>query len=138
MASVAVVSVEEKEDVTPYNEKASKVVGAFSDMLLRTLQRYNKCSNPVTRHLLFVNALLSMTDIVQVIASSNEEKLTRVAEGKMEAASKIFNECCNNLIEFIEQPDLGPDANFGRNVMRVSEKSFDEVAKKVEGKDQGL
>lgn len=104
-------------------ERSRKISDTVLSILENNFSRSKKLRDPVTRHIVFLEKLLMIQDVV--LAGLNNFGTTEDQEERVRNLAKEINDEIGSLIDWIQQPIYSPDHPVGAEMMKESKENFD-------------
>ena len=105
-----------------HEEIKQMIINVVLTSLESNFDRTKKIRDPVTRHILFLEKLLSFKDVM--MASLETIPMSKESKIRSEKLCAIINGEVESLIDWIQQPIYSPDHAFGNSMMKEAEKDF--------------
>lgn len=103
-----------------------KAMNIFLEMVKNNLARLDKIKDPMTRHTLFLEKLLTIADISAGVTNTTAVNVSEELKTKIATVMTIFNRHVDSLLEWIQSPVYSPDHPVGNMMMKGCEKDFDD------------
>jgi hypothetical protein len=107
-------------------EDREKVINMLLDAVKNNISRLDQIKDPMTRHILFLEKLLTITDVLVGMTTTHTVDLSGDLKIKIANVMVVFNQHTCSLLEWIQSPAYSPDHPVGNMMMKGCEKDFDD------------
>jgi hypothetical protein len=108
-------------------EENEKFVRSIICALESNFGRLNKIRDPSTRHIVFLEKLLTIKDIFAGALENNDKKFPEDIRTRTQNLMKLMDTEIESLIDWVQQPTYSPDHPVGNAMMKEANKDFIDV-----------
>lgn len=106
-------------------EEKDILIDVILNIAENNLGRARKIRDPVTRHVVFLEKILTVHDALIGMLNSSTIEMSDNSRIRIKNLCNILNEEVESLLDWIQQPTYSPDHPVGNTIMKEANKDFD-------------
>lgn len=108
-------------------EHKEKLINMILSTLEQNLNRQSYYKDPVTVNCIFLEKLLTISDMAGGFILAMNENITEEQQERMRKITQTLDKNIKSLIDMIQHPCFSPDHPYGKNLMTVAENDFNGI-----------